>query len=379
MERAEGARPRGLEGLGRAGGRRRCGTSWPRSPRRHHLHRLRPVTPGTARAGRWRSRRTGEGADAGYELVDRLSAGDAGILVLDRTPFYGESGGQVGDTGTLRGGRVPRDRHQKARAAPAPRRGRPRPWRRATCWRPTSTAAGGRHTRRNHTATHLLHAALRAVLGDHVTQKGSLVGPDRLRFDFSHHKPMTADELSAVEELVNEQILRNTGLTVDVETSTRRRPRARWRCSARSTTPGRAGRRRCPASRSSCAAAPTSSARTGDIGSSCSASASDLAKRLKTEPGRVVDKLQDERRASPRVDGDLREQADRCAPTIEAQTGHGALEAVAPLVGGVLRPPRDGRMAFVKSPDGHSVELLQRGAALPPAEPWASRPNVGEW
>src|SRR6202012_560039 len=71
-------------------------------------------------------------------------------------------------------------------------------------------------TRRNHTATHLLHAALRQVLGTHVKQAGSVVEPGRLRFDFDHYAPMTGDELTEVERLVNQQILLNTAVTTDV-------------------------------------------------------------------------------------------------------------------------------------------------------------------
>jgi len=147
--------------------------------------------------------------------VQRLDVGEAGVIILDRTPFYGESGGQAGDTGTLGTHRVTDTTKAaglhlhhvvtsdavavgdalEARVDPPKRAG----------------------TRRNHTATHLLHAALRSVLGDHVTQKGSLVAPDRLRFDFSHHKPVTADELRRVEDLVNREVLANQDVHTSVD------------------------------------------------------------------------------------------------------------------------------------------------------------------
>ena len=121
-------------------------------------------------------------------------------VVLDRTPFYAESGGQVGDTGTIttaNGAACARHRHAVRAARPGrctaaevvegdDRRGR-RGGRRA------STASAATRIRRNHTATHVLHWALREVLGTHVQQAGSFVGPDRLRFDFSHHEALTRD------------------------------------------------------------------------------------------------------------------------------------------------------------------------------------------
>ncbi|MDO4683613.1 MAG: alanine--tRNA ligase [Lautropia sp.] len=146
--------------------------------------------------------------------VDRLAAGEEGIVVLDRTPFYAESGGQVGDHGLLTGAdglRFSVTDTQKIQADVWGHHGR---------LEAGSLAVGDvvetavdrdlrARTTRNHSATHLLHKALREVLGDHVAQKGSLVDPDHTRFDFSHNKPMTAEEIQAVEARVNEQIRAN--------------------------------------------------------------------------------------------------------------------------------------------------------------------------
>lgn len=145
------------------------------------------------------------------EAVDALSAGEAGQAVLDVTPFYGEGGGQVGDQGTLIAGEA--------------------------CFRveDTKRLAGGkilhlgrvtsgvlqvgeavmahvdeerrRATARNHTATHLLHKALRARLGEHARQAGSLVAPDRLRFDFTHFQPLSEEDIRAIEDEVNQAVL----------------------------------------------------------------------------------------------------------------------------------------------------------------------------
>jgi len=148
------------------------------------------------------------------QSVDELNAGDEGFIVLNQTPFYGESGGQVGDTGTMQG-------EDGAKVTVLD----------------TTKQAGGvfahkvrveagtvkidealtlkvDHSRRaairaNHSATHLLHEALREVLGSHVAQKGSLVSPDRLRFDYSHTKPMSEAELAEVERMANAIVLQN--------------------------------------------------------------------------------------------------------------------------------------------------------------------------
>jgi len=144
--------------------------------------------------------------------VDALSPGEEGEVVLERTPFYAESGGQVGDTGELSAGSahfaVSDTRKRGAAFAHIGKLAG------ATLKVGDSVAASIDNARRerikrNHTATHLLHAALREVLGNHVQQKGSLVAPERLRFDFAHFQPVTADELKRIERRVNEEIRAN--------------------------------------------------------------------------------------------------------------------------------------------------------------------------
>ncbi|MDI1342993.1 MAG: alanine--tRNA ligase, partial [Pseudolabrys sp.] len=157
----------------------------------------------------------------GHDEVDELRPGEGGVMILNQTPFYAESGGQVGDHGVVR--RDLDSAYITARVLD------------------TQKFAGDLfihaiavdnfglkvgdsvrldvdHARRaairqNHSATHLLHEALRLVLGDHVAQKGSMVSPDRLRFDFSHPKPVTAEELARVEDIANDIVLQNTPVT----------------------------------------------------------------------------------------------------------------------------------------------------------------------
>jgi alanyl-tRNA synthetase len=146
------------------------------------------------------------------ERVDMLRAGEEGQVILDHTPFYAESGGQVGDEGALVAASVEFqvDDTQKLGSAFAHigrvKRGELKKGDRVEA---RVDAARRRATMLNHSATHLLHAALRKVLGTHVAQKGSLVAPDRLRFDFSHFAPMTPGELQEIERLVNEEIRAN--------------------------------------------------------------------------------------------------------------------------------------------------------------------------
>jgi alanyl-tRNA synthetase len=149
--------------------------------------------------------------------VEALRAGESGAIVLNQTPFYAESGGQVGDTGVMRGDGVHfsvADTQKKAGDvfvhSGTVEKGTLKVGAALTLEVDHSRRSG---IRRNHSATHLLHEALRQVLGDHVAQKGSLVAPDRLRFDFSHPKPMTAEEIERVEDLANDFVLQNSPVT----------------------------------------------------------------------------------------------------------------------------------------------------------------------
>ncbi|PPT81331.1 alanine--tRNA ligase [Xanthomonas theicola] len=150
--------------------------------------------------------------------VESVEAGDAAIVLLDRTPFYAESGGQVGDLGQLSAAGVlfEVDGTQKFAGQFHGHVGRLRDGRLqigAILSAQVDSARRGA-TILNHSATHLLHAALREVLGTHVQQKGSLVAPDRLRFDFSHFQPMSTEELAVIERKVNAQVRANHAVEV---------------------------------------------------------------------------------------------------------------------------------------------------------------------
>jgi alanyl-tRNA synthetase len=145
--------------------------------------------------------------------VQELKAGETGLVVLNQTPFYGESGGQVGDTGTMQG-----EGARMRVTATEKKLGdlfvHHVTVEHGSCKLNQSLELIVDHERRlsvrsNHSATHLLHEALRQVLGDHVAQKGSLVAPDRLRFDFSHPKPIEETELAQVEDIANRVLLQN--------------------------------------------------------------------------------------------------------------------------------------------------------------------------
>ncbi len=145
--------------------------------------------------------------------VDTAESGETVEIIARATPFYGESGGQVGDSGRIHGGgfEVRVDDTQKPGGDLIVHVGKVVSGRVHVGASATFTVDVERRDaiRGNHSATHLLHWALRKVLGDHVTQKGSLVAPDRLRFDFSHFAPMTEEERRRVEELVNHEVLKN--------------------------------------------------------------------------------------------------------------------------------------------------------------------------
>ncbi len=145
--------------------------------------------------------------------TEEIQSGDCAVVVLDRTPFYAESGGQVGDRGELSGenGTFIVDDTQKIQAEVFGHKGTMKTGRLRVGDKVTATvdAWARYHAMWNHSATHLLHAALRQVLGPHVQQKGSLVDPYKTRFDFSHPAPLTPEQIRQVEQLVNEQIRRN--------------------------------------------------------------------------------------------------------------------------------------------------------------------------
>ncbi|WP_074201599.1 alanine--tRNA ligase [Sulfurivirga caldicuralii] len=152
------------------------------------------------------------------ERVPELKEGEEGMVILDRTPFYAESGGQVGDTGSLTEGM------NSFHVADTQKQGK--------LWLHVGRVTAGslregqsvhaqvdvarrRAAERNHSATHLLHAALRNHLGEHVAQKGSLVTPERLRFDFSHFEPIAPETLRAIEREVNEKIMENVPVVTE--------------------------------------------------------------------------------------------------------------------------------------------------------------------
>jgi len=152
--------------------------------------------------------------------VAALKKGESGAVVLNQTPFYGESGGQVGDNGVMTGEsvRFKVTDTQKHLGDLFVHIGTVEE---GTLKTGAAIALEVDHVRRgairkNHSATHLLHEALRQVLGDHVAQKGSLVAPDRLRFDFSHPKPMSNDEIERVEDIANDIVLQNSPVTTRV-------------------------------------------------------------------------------------------------------------------------------------------------------------------
>ena len=153
------------------------------------------------------------------QLVEILEEGASGIVVLDQTPFYGESGGQVGDCGRLEAASAGADVSDTTKAQGhhlhhvTVTQGSIRVGDRLQA---TIDSGLRDRTRLNHSATHLLHEALRRELGDHIVQKGSLVDSQRLRFDFSHNAPVSAEALAAITEMVNDQVRRNAAVSTDI-------------------------------------------------------------------------------------------------------------------------------------------------------------------
>jgi alanyl-tRNA synthetase len=155
--------------------------------------------------------------------TEQLSESQRGFIALGQSPFYLEAGGQVSDSGTIVGARGEGVVEGLTRFANWPRLHAVRITRGQIAERDVVTAIVDEtvrdSTRRNHTATHLLHAALRQVLGTHVKQAGSLVAPDRLRFDFVHFAPIQREQIERIERIVNEQIYRNTPVQTEVRST----------------------------------------------------------------------------------------------------------------------------------------------------------------
>ncbi|MDB2595734.1 alanine--tRNA ligase [Pseudomonadales bacterium] len=160
--------------------------------------------------------------DINGDAKEALSAGEEGVIVLDRTPFYAESGGQVGDYGQLvidnnvfvvRDTQISGDQRLHIGSMSADSASNISAGNAISA---SVDAVTRRKTQANHSATHLMHAALRSVLGDHVQQKGSLVNEDKLRFDFSHTGPVAQEQIHEIERLVNEQILLNSPVTTEL-------------------------------------------------------------------------------------------------------------------------------------------------------------------
>ncbi len=152
--------------------------------------------------------------------VEQLQQGEEGVVILDQTPFYAESGGQAGDSGLIKTDNAVFEvtDTQKQGADLFLHKGRVKQGNivvNQSC-QPCVDQLKRKATELNHSATHLLHAALRQVLGDHVSQKGSLVNAERLRFDFAHFEPLTASQLAEVERLVNEQIRLNNPVSAEI-------------------------------------------------------------------------------------------------------------------------------------------------------------------
>jgi alanyl-tRNA synthetase len=155
--------------------------------------------------------------------VSDLPAGTRGYVAIAKTPFYVEAGGQVSDTGRLIGATSEATVERMVRQANKPRLHQVRVEKGNLRTGEIVTAevadAARDATRRNHTATHLLHSALRTVLGPHVKQAGSLVAPDRLRFDFAHFSAVPREQLDEIERIVNAQIVRNAAVTTEVRST----------------------------------------------------------------------------------------------------------------------------------------------------------------
>ena len=154
------------------------------------------------------------------QSVDSLLAGEEGLVVLDKTPFYAESGGQIGDSGQITATNAVFDVKDTQKQAGTLFLHKGKVLSGTLTTGQACTASVNKvdrvATELNHSATHLLHAALRQTLGEHVSQKGSLVNTERLRFDFAHFEPVTPEEIEVLERLVNEQVRINNSVSSEI-------------------------------------------------------------------------------------------------------------------------------------------------------------------
>ena len=382
-------------------------------------HRARSASKmrkeGTAQAAPWTEVSTGRDSEfLGYDTLTahgltlrrwRASEGDTIELVLDRTPCYAESGGQVADRGTIAGGGVTADLVHVVREGESIVHrvmvdGDPAPLLEAGRQGGLEASVLPEHrlpTQRHHTATHLLHAALRQTLGAHVRQAGSLVAPDRLRFDYNHFEAPSRDQLETIESLVSEWTLRNTDVHWEVMPIDQAKATGamalfgeKYGATVRVVTVEGVGEAGIPTSRELCGG--THVRRTGDIGAFVLVSDAAIAsgvRRIEALCGREAlkwlkgqaDTLSRAAAAFQVRPEAVPEQAEKLRGEIaalrkaQADSQRGGLEAEMARLGGAAQTGSGGRWVVAKiesEADANSVRdaadrlrsSLQRGAAV---------------
>ena len=173
------------------------------------------------------------------QQIEELEEGEEGLIVLCETPFYAEAGGQVGDTGFFTSETTKAKVHDTFSPVAGLILHKSKVEKGSIKVGDTVTATVDTEkrdaTRRNHTATHLVHAALKEVVGTHVKQAGSVVAPQFLRFDFTHYQALSESEIKEVEDLVNREILKNDAVNTAIQSIEEAMSRARSRFSAKNT------------------------------------------------------------------------------------------------------------------------------------------------